>query len=391
MPNRPVRTFQDSINLFPDEFVLIIFVIIVCWRGFSRVGRLVGSMEIVQGFQVGIVMFLLYGLVSPWSDGLFGGEVYLFVFCGLLAMSAARISVSSYLRGGQRIPFTIRWIAGIVFSILLITCLAAVLLNLASGEGAILLRSVVSGIIYILALLLSPLMFLVIQAVTYLGRWLNVSGLLQSIVEFSQQFEQLINQLIEGIVQWTSGLQLDFLNGWIEKLALTRPIFLWGVILLFAFMLLMMARSQILKERLEQDADYESVSEQDSILESLRNILRRGMERMADQLEQMRGFRNARRLLVAARIRRIYVHLLDLSERLENPRQPSQTPLEFLPSLERLFPGFKGDLDLITEAYLRVRYGELPEKKDEIVEIEAAWKRVASTGQEKIRTLKRKK
>ena len=389
--NRPVRSFQDAINLFPVEFILMISVLLVCWRGFYRVGRLVGSMEIVQGFQAGTLMLLLYGIISNWSQAVIGGELYLFVFSGLLAMSAARISVSSYLLGGQRIPFSIRWIAGIAFVALLISVLAAQLLNLADGEGPNILRSVLSWIIYILALLLSPLMFLVIQIVTYLGRWLNLGGLLQNLVEISQQFQLLIDRLVEGIQQWTARFQLGFLDVWIDKLTITRPIILWSVVILFVVILLVMVRSQIIKDRMEQDAEYESISGQENLLESLRDILRSGLDRMADRLEQMRGLRNARRLLAAARVRRIYVHLLDLSTKLENPRPSSFTPLEFLPSLERLFPGFKGELELITEAYLRVRYGDLPENKDEVFAIDAAWRKVAATGQEMVKAQKKRK
>ena len=42
------------------------------------------------------------------------------------------------------------------------------------------------------------------------------------------------------------------------------------------------------------------------------------------------------------------------------------------------WPGGEEDTKLITEAYVRVHYGELPENKEELTEIEAAWKRLES-------------
>lgn len=53
-----------------------------------------------------------------------------------------------------------------------------------------------------------------------------------------------------------------------------------------------------------------------------------------------------------------------------------QTPLEFLPTLRGLFPNHFDEIKLITEAYNRVRYGELPEVSGDIQRVEEAWRRV---------------
>jgi hypothetical protein len=79
-----------------------------------------------------------------------------------------------------------------------------------------------------------------------------------------------------------------------------------------------------------------------------------------------------------------------LSRRLGSPRPDSQTPLEFLPSLESIFPGLKTDLGEITATYLRVRYGELSETLQEVETVEAAWKRVALEGRTRLAAQRRK-
>ena len=66
-------------------------------------------------------------------------------------------------------------------------------------------------------------------------------------------------------------------------------------------------------------------------------------------------------------------------------RRFSQTPLEFLPSLQGLFPDLMVELDTITEAYLRVRYGELPETASEVEYVERAWRLIQVEGQTKLR------
>ena len=41
-------------------------------------------------------------------------------------------------------------------------------------------------------------------------------------------------------------------------------------------------------------------------------------------------------------------------------------------------------VSLITQAYLRVRYGELPETRQEVLDVEEAWKQVQNVGKERL-------
>jgi hypothetical protein len=65
--------------------------------------------------------------------------------------------------------------------------------------------------------------------------------------------------------------------------------------------------------------------------------------------------------------------------------------LEYLPLMERLFPTLSGELTTITEAYLLVRYGEVPESDDKRDCVETAWKRVSTAGKERLRANRRSK
>ncbi|MCJ7659805.1 MAG: DUF4129 domain-containing protein, partial [Anaerolineales bacterium] len=77
-------------------------------------------------------------------------------------------------------------------------------------------------------------------------------------------------------------------------------------------------------------------------------------------------------------------------ERLGDPRPVAQTPLEFLPTLEHTFPGREIDLEDITRAYLRVRYGELPETRQEVDQVEESWERVRVQGLKQLNDKKKK-
>ena len=139
----------------------------------------------------------------------------------------------------------------------------------------------------------------------------------------------------------------------------------------------------------EDSLEYQSLLDQEDLFGLLRSALRRGLGKVADGIGQIMHLRHAKRMLAAARIRRIYARLMDLSAKLNQPRPPSKTPLEFLPELEGIFPTLSMELGTITNAYLRVRYGELPETHQEVEIVETAWKRVRSYGQEKLSARRR--
>ena len=80
---------------------------------------------------------------------------------------------------------------------------------------------------------------------------------------------------------------------------------------------------------------------------------------------------------------------MELVAELQNPRPEGMTPLEFLPALSDIFTARRDDLELITQAYVRVRYGELPETQGEVDAIQSAWQRISSEGEVKKKELRR--
>ncbi len=388
--NRPISTLRDMYALVPAEFLVLLFVLWVCWRGISRVGSIISSQDVIVSFQIGTLMFLAYGLISRLANLAQEGEWYLFLFAGLLALSSARIAVISYLRGGQRIPFEQRRILGIVGVILVMVSLSALFSELATGSGAEFLTALVTGVLYLLALLISPLMFLVMLALIALGRLVNVGALLQNLLELVNRLQMLIQNLSAHLQQWFNRLNLPFLSRTIELFRVPREVILWTAVLLILVAILLIVRRQVLQAQEENEAEFQMLSDADPALAQLRKALRRGWGAVEESLAQMMRLRTARRMLAAARIRRVYALLMELSASLNNPRPAARTPLEFLPSLENLFPTLKDELGVITAAYLRVRYGELPESRDEIAAVEDAWQRIAGVGEAMLKSLKGK-
>lgn len=92
--------------------------------------------------------------------------------------------------------------------------------------------------------------------------------------------------------------------------------------------------------------------------------------RMLERLGLLRHWR------AAASIRRIYRLMCRAAAASGYPRLEVETPYEFLPTLARVWPDYTPETRLITEAFVRVRYGEVPETEGELAVIREAWQRV---------------
>jgi hypothetical protein len=100
-------------------------------------------------------------------------------------------------------------------------------------------------------------------------------------------------------------------------------------------------------------------------------------------LEVLRKLGLGRELFTALTIRRIYGQMEKLAGTRGHPRTLSETPYEYQTELRRAFPDLRDDIQCITEAYIAVRYGEIPEDPGELERVRAAWQRLAQSADPK--------
>ena len=74
-----------------------------------------------------------------------------------------------------------------------------------------------------------------------------------------------------------------------------------------------------------------------------------------------------------ASVLQIYRQFLRWATGAGRPRQIAQTPHEYLNELSGLLPEAEGDLGLITEQYVRARYGALLLTEDELQQLKQSW------------------
>lgn len=383
--NRPVRTFQDMTNIIPAEFIVMVLILLVSWRGLSYSDHNVGSYQAIASFRLGIIMFFFYGLILRLTNEAPNHALYLFLFFSLLSMTTARIAVLSQLRGGHRIQFNRQWLLGILIVILGMIGITTVVIDFANEQMFALLYAIYTWTIYVLVLLFSPLLFGLVRFLIWLFGLIRVQDILDFLVRALRNFQNMITLLMNTVSNLADRLNLDGIERLFDFLVSLKPLYLWVALLLMVFVILYGVRKQIIKEERSLEQEGSSLLSDEDVLHMLRSALRRSLGKLAENIEDWLGLRQARRLLAAARVRRIYGLLLEMSAQLDQPRPASKTPLEFMPQLERLFPELRLELNTITDAYLLVRYGEAPETPDDLARVEVAWRLVSAEGKAKIR------
>ena len=353
-------------KLDPGAVLVLFFVIWMWWRGLTLSQDLLRPTTAWRRFELGLLLFMAYlfiaSQVSFYRPGF--GVFVLFLFSGLMAVVFARVSYVGINKGSSKNPFDLRWLSS-VFGILGGTVtLAALAGSLLTGQYRLFLDFLASAI-----------KFLIAVTVFILG----IPGLLVSllITPFVPWLKMLVPESNETFNLDTLSQMFDLSEAEnLPPISISiQTICFWALVLLLVVVLIARIRRTLQARRYSTTLEPELLLRRGEAREIIRKALQDALNGLAARL------RPARRLIAAARIRRIYTQLMDLSEQLNCPRPESATPYEFLPALGELFTTQTEDLRVITEAYVRVRYGEFPESMAEIELVESAWQRLLETGQ----------
>jgi hypothetical protein len=360
-------------RLDPGAVLVVLAGAWLWWRGISLAQGIISPVMAWQRFWFGIWMMVAYLLVVTRVTRTQPGIIPFIIFlsAGLLSLIVARIAFISLYHGSVRNPFGRKWVAIITVSVSSSILLAAFIASLLTGQykpvleqltGA--LRWIVAGIIFlasipglILAYILTPLL----EAV-------------QTLIQRSATPEPGVTPeiLLTPIAP-------------LDQLAPPEPLVIppWLVAVIFWMLVLLITatiygrvRSLTFWKSKRSYEDPETLLGRNELWHKLRQSARQQLQEAEDRLRNLRS----RRAIQAAYIRRMYGELMDLVDALEHPRPAGLTPLEYLPSIQKLLPVVHSDLELLTQAYVRVRYGELPETTSEISQLEQAWKRISVEG-----------
>lgn len=355
------------------EFWHLLILILVVYRGLTLAREPLQVYQSQSSFQLGLFLLLIYGLLFGWeksSQAII--TTYGFLFCAIIEMSAARISTLSELRGGRLPPLKAGWFWGII-AIAGIIVGAAVTVgwfstNIAADVLTIAYTAIFTVAIVLGLIVLSPVLLLILA----LGP--TIRDLLTALSNL-RIFDNLF-KFVQSVAE-SAGITPEWIAG-VAKVG--RPTLLFSVLVGVLIWVLVAVVWKPWQRRLSGEENTNTLP-----LRAALQFPRLFLRRLSGRLP------SGGRLLAAARIRWVYAQLMDLSTRLGKPRPPSATPLEFLPALQSLFSGEENTLAAITQAYLKVRYGELPETYEEVQQVLLGWDRLKIQGSRALTAHKRRK
>ncbi len=346
-----------SVSIFWHLFIFLLAIL----RSILLVRNPVKREQVSKAFRTGVVMLLLSGFA-------FDSEIpssVLTVFYGLLFTGLLGLSVSHFVdlaeSSSGRLPvYSSQWVVGIVtasFGFVLLAVIAGWLIDeTVAGllaQTALALFMVFSVLVM---LILSPILAVILEVSNRIGQALFANN--------PEILTQVTSQNIEGLRD-TEEETIYLMTSMFEN---SKGILMLVILAVVAILAVILVRWKPWQRRLRQEEGISSTASRS--VHPPRNEKRYSPNLWA----------NLRSRLAAARIRDVYRRLMLLCERLKSPRPPAITPLEFLPQMEDLFPECADELQQITHAYLKVRYGELPESREEVAAIMDAWSKIRKTG-----------
>jgi hypothetical protein len=368
------------VNLRPAAILIVVASFWLWWRGANLARDTIDNHTVWRHFQQGLLMLavgnIYLHLAMQSSTGF--GPILLFLFASLMAMAMTRVSNIAEFYGKAQQGLGRRWFLFTLGVLVLVLGVSALVTSLLTGQFSTLLDQI--GLV--IEWLLVPVAFiasLVAYILFYIGVF--IGAILTPLLPKIQGEFQLPTPLPNDLTGTPSPNQPAPSIFDSPIFASLEAVLFWLIVAILVALLFGFVGQRYLRRRRTDYGEPEAMLEERDLLALMRQRLGERARQLAD-LFNPRRFSRAQRARAAARIRQIYADFLDLCQDLGHPRPQPETPFEFQASLEgQIFQGAWSELNLITQAYIKVRYGELPEDQRQMDAIEAAWKRLAEEGE----------
>ncbi|MAU00090.1 MAG: hypothetical protein CL608_23360 [Anaerolineaceae bacterium] len=383
---------EEGNSLWLRDVLLFGTIVLVWARGLQLARREYGINRAGLRLRVGglILAPLIVWLASVRLLWDISPYILLFFLAGLTAVALIRAEEIEKDQRGQALALNPRWLTAVLLASLLTILTAGTLAIIISGESA---NSVIgwlapvwNGLRLTGAVALTTLFFLLVpllQLVDVLSNALN--QLLTAVVPWFQAQWAFLGKILGKFFmgQRTPLEQLESQGGpnpletrlifeGIEGLGfqLSRNVQIIIVLLAVAFILLVALLVSRLYRGTKVAAQHGSFVRRydDDELEE-EGLL----QRLLGRLGLLRDWQTA------VSIRRIYRKMLRAADANGYPRLDAETPYEFLKTLAKVWPENRRETQLITTAYVKIRYGELPETEKELQDIKNAWRTLEQT------------
>lgn len=383
---------EQGNNLWLQDVIVFGTIVLVWARGLQLVKReysinRAGLRLRVGGLILAPMVVWLANTRLLWDSSPY---ILLFFLAGLTAVALIRAEEIEKDQRGQVLALDPRWLTAVLLASLLTIFMAGTVAIIISGESA---NSIIGWLAPVwngmritgtvafttLFFLMVPILELVDVLTNFIGNilsvispWISVRWAYFGKVVGKFFLDRRVPMLPLGTDSGDVSVDNRFIFDEIEGLGfqVSRNVQIILVLLAVALILLV----ALLVSRLYRQTTMATrlsgriLAHDDDDLEE-GNLL----QRLLGRLGLLRDWQTA------VSIRRIYRKMLRAADASGYPRLDTETPYEFLKTLTKAWPDNRQEAQLITTAYVRIRYGELPETEQEIQAIKSAWRTLERT------------
>ncbi|MBI3957958.1 MAG: DUF4129 domain-containing protein [Chloroflexi bacterium] len=362
-------------GLRPAAFLLF-FTGFLWLRASAASGRLLTFFSVGVSFRLGVLLILLGGgVLAVRFPGQIAAATLLaafFVALGLLAVSLARSDEKAAGAAGST-GAVLPWdrLVQLALAVAVTVGLALALAAFFSPERVRLILAFFNPLWHLLSelffLLLLALGFVLERIVRWVFAWLQP---LLANIDFAKTLGEAFSRLtVPTDVQENPVPHGGPANETV--LLLLRAAFALLVLAVLVGIVYLL----VVRHRARSRPDEAETAEAEA-LSFGGGALRRGWRRLRNLAGLVRRYGLGRELLDAISVENIYANLSRLARQRGQPRLPSQPPDDYLPRLVLAFPGHDESLARITEAYMRVHYGEQAVSGEELASLRAVYESV---------------
>lgn len=361
------------------ELLLLLFSLFLWYRAANASSRGISFFGVGLSFRLGILLLLLGGgllvNVAPLSDSVLA-VLWPYFGLGLLAVSLARTDDKAMDAAGSTggiLP--LNRLAQLILVIALTLGTAAAIAGYYTPDQIRatahffapvwnLISRFLLMVLYVFALVLGRLVFWLFELLRPLLEEMNLAGALAGLAE-----RLALNQPPQ---ETTTPETAPTVPEWVWFSGRTGLVVVVTIVFLGLILLFLARRRQRMMDQEEEEVGRETPTFGG-------DALRRGWQRLKNWANLVRRYGLGAQLLAAISVENIYANLSRLARRRGYPRQPAQPPDEYLPQLRAAFPGQHAALARITEAYMRVHYGDHPVERAELAALQADYENVRRT------------
>lgn len=366
---------SPTASIWTRQLIIFVTVFVGFWRGLRLVQLRPEIRKIGLRLRLGAIAFSLIAVISIGEQPFWSpvGFILLYYLVGLTAVALVRAEQVEFENTGMFSGVSPRWVGMVALTSLIIISAAGIFTLLLTNENAgrvaswgapiwtaILLGTAVA--LRTLGYLFSPLLYvfgLILDVVINL-----LDRLMSGLIEM---FQQGFNPALLDPGQ-SEGTGQEELIETVTRSFPTREI-VTGIIMVVVVILVIILLTRIYRQTttVTRSREFSQVVGRERT-----GGLSLG-QRLLNRLGLFRNWRDA------GTIRRIYQNMSHAAYGAGFPRGESETPYEYLTALAEVWPDNTADSQLITNAYVKIRYGQLPETEEEFNLIKEAWQRLEHT------------